>query len=276
MRRIIIVVLAVLVSESVFAALYARDLDGNFSNGHEGVYDDVLNITWLANARLAETITFGLAGIGDLGQMDWSTAEAYVAAMNAFNSGAGYFGVSNWRQPTVEPLDGSTFDLIRTYDGSSDESFQLSAPVDPIFNPNGQSEGFTGSELAYHYYNNFEAIGGCSGVGTSCDVVQPDSVKGLDNAIDSHGYKALFINIESQLSPTRSAGFWTGTDVGSTFAFEFEWNSGGQIDATKSAAQFVWAVTDGDHGVAVVPLPAAAWFFLSALGGLIGVQRIKD
>ena len=36
------------VSLNSFGALHPRELDGDTSNGHEGVYDDVLDITWLA------------------------------------------------------------------------------------------------------------------------------------------------------------------------------------------------------------------------------------
>ena len=46
-----------LFSSQASGALSIRDLDGDWSNGHEGVYDDVLDITWLADANYS--ITFG-------------------------------------------------------------------------------------------------------------------------------------------------------------------------------------------------------------------------
>jgi hypothetical protein len=72
--------------------------------GGQAYYDDVLNITWLRNANLAATNSFGVAGIIDAGegpgQMTWATAQLWVGAMNA----ADYLGVNNWRLPeTLQP-----------------------------------------------------------------------------------------------------------------------------------------------------------------------------
>ncbi|MGB5326134.1 MAG: hypothetical protein WBN40_12015, partial [Pseudomonadales bacterium] len=71
----LVVAVAWFFSLSAQAALTAVDLDGDLSNGHEGVYDDVLDITWLANARLKSNL-------------NWAGAEAEIAALNA----AGYLG----------------------------------------------------------------------------------------------------------------------------------------------------------------------------------------
>ena len=49
------------------------------------IYDDVLDIIWLQNANLAATETFGINGIDAAGQMDWSTAQSWIVAMNAAN-----------------------------------------------------------------------------------------------------------------------------------------------------------------------------------------------
>lgn len=50
MRPFLAFLLPILFSNVALGALHIRDLDGNWSNGHEGVYDDVLDITWLADA----------------------------------------------------------------------------------------------------------------------------------------------------------------------------------------------------------------------------------
>jgi hypothetical protein len=64
------------------------------------IYDTDLNITWLQDANLAATNTFGLGGyILGGGLMDWNTAQAWISAMNAAN----YLGFSNWRLPTTTP-----------------------------------------------------------------------------------------------------------------------------------------------------------------------------
>jgi len=67
---------------------------------YRAYYDTVLNITWLADANLATTNTFGVPGIGGIylpGEMTWDTAEAWIAAMNTAN----YLGVNDWRLPTA-------------------------------------------------------------------------------------------------------------------------------------------------------------------------------
>lgn len=63
-------------------------------------YDDDLNITWIANANLAASNTFGVSGINSYGSMDWNTANTWIDAMNT-NGGTGYLGYSDWRLPTT-------------------------------------------------------------------------------------------------------------------------------------------------------------------------------
>lgn len=60
------------------------------------IYDTALNITWLANADLAATNTFGLV-FGADGSMNWTTAQSWIGAMNTNN----YLGYSDWRLPTT-------------------------------------------------------------------------------------------------------------------------------------------------------------------------------
>lgn len=68
--------------------------------GGQAVYDTDLATTWLANANLAATNTFGVGGISVAGRMDWGTAGTWLAAMNT----ALYLGVGDWRLPqTVAP-----------------------------------------------------------------------------------------------------------------------------------------------------------------------------
>lgn len=61
--------------------------------GNGLIYETDLNITWLQNANLAASQTFGVAGIGSDGTMTGDTADAWIAAMNA----ADYKGFNNWR-----------------------------------------------------------------------------------------------------------------------------------------------------------------------------------
>ncbi len=69
------------------------------------VHDARLGVTWLADANLAATESFGVTGINSSGSMDYATAVRWVAAMNASNNGAGYLGRNNWQLPTASSTD---------------------------------------------------------------------------------------------------------------------------------------------------------------------------
>jgi uncharacterized protein (TIGR03437 family) len=80
--------------------------------GGQTIYDPVTNVTWLANANLAATNTFGLPACKDQGDpklcvnpdgaMNWDSASQFVANMNTYY-GAGYLGQTNWELPTMDP-----------------------------------------------------------------------------------------------------------------------------------------------------------------------------
>lgn len=105
------------VTDQVSAALFDR--------GNGLVYDDVLRITWLQDAHLAASESFAVASIVG-GYMNWDTAQAFIAAMNA----SAYKGFTNWRLPTVMPLDGAAFNYrcFGCGDGSGDLGINISAP----------------------------------------------------------------------------------------------------------------------------------------------------
>lgn len=86
-----------IITTSANAALVSR-LNG------ASVYDTDLGITWLADANLAASNTFGVSGISMLpssaGQMNWGTAQNWIVAMNNAN----YLGYNDWRLPdTLNP-----------------------------------------------------------------------------------------------------------------------------------------------------------------------------
>lgn len=89
-----------LVSGLVFSGAAQATLTGN---GNGLIYDSVLNITWLQNADLAATNNFSVTGINTDGSMTWSTAQTWIAAMNANN----YMGHSDWMLPSALNMDGS-------------------------------------------------------------------------------------------------------------------------------------------------------------------------
>lgn len=92
------------------------------------IYDDVLDITWLQDANLAASNTFGVSG-NSAGYMNWDLATDWINAMNT----SGYLGYSNWRLPDALNQDGSGPDY---------------------------GDNVTGSEMGHMFYNN---LGGSTG-----------------------------------------------------------------------------------------------------------------
>jgi uncharacterized protein (TIGR03437 family) len=93
--------------------------------GGQTVYDPIANVTWLANANLGASNTFGLAPckapgtpklcVAQDGAMNSDTAAQFIKNMNA---GTGYLGQSNWQLPTVDP--------------NCDTSYTCSTAIDPM------------------------------------------------------------------------------------------------------------------------------------------------
>jgi hypothetical protein len=83
--------------------------------GGQTVYDPVTNVTWLANANLAATNTFGLpycssptsptVCVNQDGAMTWDSASQFVTNMNTYN-GTGYLGQSYWELPPMDACGG--------------------------------------------------------------------------------------------------------------------------------------------------------------------------
>jgi len=65
------------------------------------VYDPVIRVTWLANANLAATMKFNVAGIASDGAKSHATAEAFIEAMNGYER-KGYLGQKTWQLPPIE------------------------------------------------------------------------------------------------------------------------------------------------------------------------------
>ena len=61
----------------------------------QAVYDTTTGLTWVADANLAATQSFGVTGINPNGSMTWEVAKRWVAALNA----AHYLGIDQWDLP---------------------------------------------------------------------------------------------------------------------------------------------------------------------------------
>lgn len=228
------------------------------SLGGQVVNDTDLNVTWLANANLAATNTFGLATgvnlgtdsygyqsiINSDGTMTWGGAQKWIAAMNAAN----YLGFNDWRLPTTGPVNGSTFNYNVSYNGSTDWGFNVSAPGTAY-------AGSTGSEMAHLYYNSLSNKGYFNTAGI------PQVGFGLVNV-------GSFTNFQSLV-------YWSGTvwAPNPEYAWYFSTNVGGQNLYYKSNNNNFYALAVRSGQVATVPVPAAVWLFGSGLISLAGVAR---
>jgi len=177
--------------------------------GGQAVYDTDLNITWIADANLAATNTFGIrtginlpphpldtngqfGRIASDGSMNYSGALYWIDAMNAYD-GAGYLGFNDWRFPFTQQPDPS-----------------CSLQSDGVSN----GLGCSGSDMG-HLYN----------------------VEGVTSAtpgVFSNVVPWLYWSYQYEPDPTYDA-----------WSFQFEYGTQGTILKTNVQA-FAWAVRDGD------------------------------
>jgi hypothetical protein len=234
--------------------LLARDLDGNTST-IEAYYDTLVGVTWLADANLAASISFGVTGISSEGSMDWNTTQEWLSAMNTYG-GTGYLGFSNWQLPPVSRIDGTDFGMTTTFsvDGTTDNGYNLSAP-------GSLYEGSIASALAHMYHNTLGNLSlyDLNGQLSGCNTASPFC---LTNT-------GPFDNI--------SQFFWSIDDyyyVPQINSWQFNFYAGRQDYLNRGLTAAAWAVHPGDIG-SPVPIPATAWLFGSGLLGLIGIARRK-
>lgn len=239
------------------AALLGRLPATPGGNDYQAYYDTELDITWLADASLALTNTFGVGPINDNGTFNpgamwFVTAGEYVAAANA----AEYLGFSTWRLPKVAPIDGVSFDYIPMNDGSSDRGYNVGAPG-TVF------AGSTASELAHLYYTTLGNVGyyDVTGTPTLCSPVYPGCLVETGPFTNLVGYP-----------------YWIGTpyDPNPNAGWGFSFDLGEQDAYGKELKAQVWLVLDGDvDAVAVcgdanadegVSAPDALVALLSAVG----------
>lgn len=259
------------------ASLQGRDADGNAANGFEAYYDNVLGITWLADANHA--YSSGQAA-GSFGAMTWTATQAWLSG--SVNAGGGLYGVTTWRLPASTLANPPNF----TYGSLSD--YYIGA-ADYGINHSQHS-----NELGYMYSVNLglrahadtagvDYLDGTYGL-TSPSVQQSNMVLGgfynTAQLVDlTHGDSGLtFRRISTD-------ALWTGTtvtddpEVGSgTWALYLQTNDGimDVIESTASSAgsntAAAWLVADGDVFSTAVPEPGSLALMLGGLG-VLGWRR---
>jgi hypothetical protein len=242
------------------------------------IYDSVLNITWMQNANLLavtlpETCHVGPEGefcfpnpANDSGRRTWAEANTWADGLEYYDSERDMTW-DDWRLPTVAPIDGSSFQLNFTTNGTSDEGYAKTTT-------NGSDGGWRDgsgtptSELGHLFYVSLGNPGGCTPNDISPGSCTNQSPNGFLNTGD-------FTNV-----PPDEPGwaFWVGTAIDDPTnpltAWVFDPGSGFQAHNQSPDREWLaWVVRDGDVGA--VPIPAAAWLFGSALLGLGVVKRRK-
>jgi hypothetical protein len=231
-------------SGAAHAALQGRDLDGNLATA-EAYYDTVLNITWLADANYAKT-----SGYNANGSMTFVTANTWAANLS-FTDGVNNITYNNWRLPSVNPVNGVSFNYNYHYNGGTDDGFNISKAGTAY-------AGSTGSEMAYMFYVTLGNPGYYTPAGAVSGCYVSSSNTCLDNV-------SPFINLQQNV-------YWSATEYAPnpTTAWSFHMGMGYQLAYDKVNPNYAWAVSSGDVGIAAVPEPDT-WAMLLAGLGLVGV-----
>lgn len=232
----------VLASGSAHAALQGRNMDGDAAT-FEAYYDTVLDITWLADANYAFT-----SGYHVNGRMDWANANTWVANLSFFNPLTNQ-NYTDWRLPTVEPVNGASFNYSFSYNGSTDRGYNVSEQ-DTLY------AGATSSEMAHLFYNTLNNKGFCDSVlSTASSCPSPTTDWGLTNAGPFTNLQDGYYWSEPEYAPNPSQ------------AWSFFFRYGEQVSIGKTSNVYALAVSPGD----IATVPEAETYALMLVGlGLIG------
>lgn len=221
----------------------------------QAVYDTDLNITWLTNADLRATNTFGVPLEYGWGISSWNTAQSWISAMNA----ASYLGLNDWRLPTVSPVNPSGLNYTFSYDGSTDVGYNITSK---------------NSEMAYLWVVELGNKGVLDTSGSPQSGWGPINTGPFTNL----RWGAYWSGTESALGtydwPNPSAPYQSGN-----FAWSFHVDFGNQAAFPKEWPLYAMVVRDGDVSpppVNAIPEPESYAMLLAGLGVLgLAARRRK-
>lgn len=204
-------------------------------SGGLAYYDTATNLTWVADANLAQTSGYDADGL-----MTWTQSVGWIASLNAQNAGLGYLGTNDWRLPTVTDTGTPGCNAANT---GTDCGYNVDLATGEMARMFYSTLGNTG------YYNT-------SGVPTGCA-----------------GYPNYCLTNTGPFSNLQPNPYWSGTEYApnTSLAWHFFFYDGGQGFNNKTNGVYAWAVRPGD--IAAVPVPGAVWLFGGALALLGAVRR---
>ena len=200
------------------------------------LYDTTLNITWLQDANYARTSVYDADG-----KMTFAQASSWAANLI-------YGGFTDWRLPSVSPVNNLNWNYNFSYNGSTDFAYNIRSPQ---------------SELAFMYYVNLNLKGSNSITG---QYPQPGY------GIFGNGREGGQNNV-GLVRNLQSASYWTDTAYGpsaSGYQMEFDEFDGYQTARANNNLLYAWAVRDGDVLAPPVPEPQTYAMMLAGLG-LLGL-----
>ncbi len=235
--------LGALASGAAQAALHDR--------GGGLLYDDVLDVTWLADANYAKT-----SGYDADGRMTWQQALDWAANLSYYDSVRGVT-YDDWRLPIVR--DGGLADYNYAYAGT-DVGYNVRTVGE---------DGTVYSELAHMYFNNmgFKSYWSPSGASQSDWGMFGDGAYHLGEERSGLGPNGVIEHLQS-------VAYWFGTAYAPNpglYAWFFYTYEGLQGISPQGNEFVAWAVRSGD--VAAVPEPVPAALFGVGLAGLMLARR---
>lgn len=224
---------------AIFSMVSAVSSAALYDRGGGLLYDDVLNLTWLQDANYAKT-----SGYDSDGNLTWSGAMSFASNLSYYDS-VREITYDDWRLPRVLPVNGEEYNGKFSFDGSTDEAYNITS---------------TQSELSYMYYVNL----GLKGYYTVNGEIRADFGPKKNGNFGTADVASV-LNL-------RSTVYWTESEYlphPGLNAWMFDPYWGNQNFYSKWDQLAVWVVRDGDVAnitnrlfVMTVPEPNILFMFI--------------